>query len=50
VATEKFAFQFNRPPADARPVWMDMLLATAYATVTCAVGIGRGYWMKRVQR
>jgi len=50
VPTEKFAFQFNRPAADGRPVWMDLLLATAYAIVTCSVGIGRGFWMKRVVR
>ena len=50
VASEKFAFQFTPRAADAAPFWLDLLYAGVLATLTSTLGLGRGHWMRRVQR
>jgi len=42
--------RFDSPPPGAWPFGAYLALAFALATLTCALGLGRGEWMRRVRR
>ena len=41
---------FPPPPTGAFPLWVHAIITVAVATVACALGLGRGDWMRRVRR